>query len=186
MARRNLVNIDETILKETIKIAGGEGLDKAPAKKIAQNCGITDATIFVYYENKVNLLKTAYEYAMERFDSTVLRQSYTIKSGDNYPAWETILNFAVENNEFAKYISVYRHSSYIGENPVSPEKIKLAKEFFKGMPAKSEKDYANLWYALENLTIELSISIANGLLPSGKKALHVFIKTLSSEKEATK
>ncbi len=180
MARRNLENIAEKILTQTIKIAGNDGLDKAPAKRIARECDITDATIFVYYQTKENLLDSAYKYALARFDENIYSQAPLIKKGDAPKAMKNILAFAVENADISKYISVYRHSAYWDKNEVVEEKVKLSKKVFTSarLAAKTPEEFMKLWYALENLTVELAINVADGRLAGDEKYLKAFLQKI--------
>ena len=180
MARRNLENIAEKILTQTIKIAGNDGLDKAPAKRIARECDITDATIFVYYETKENLLASAYKYALARFDESVYAEAPLIKKGDAAKAVKNIFAFAVENADIAKYISVYRHSAYWDRNEIVEEKVKLSKKVFTSarLAANTPEELMRLWYALENLTVELAINVADGRLMQDEKYLKAFLQKI--------
>jgi AcrR family transcriptional regulator len=65
MARRNLRNIDQRILKRTIEEGAEKGIDGISTKKIASLLRITEPTIYVHFGTKENLLKAAYENAVD-------------------------------------------------------------------------------------------------------------------------
>jgi len=65
MARRNLRNIDQRILHRIIAEGAAKGIEGISTKKIASLLRISEPTIYIHFQTKENLLKEAYQSALE-------------------------------------------------------------------------------------------------------------------------
>ena len=175
MARRNLVNVAERILLETVKTAAEESIEKTPSKKIAEKCDITDATIFVYFKTKKNLFNKAYEYSLEKLFASFKSNAKLLQEGKYKDFWNEILTFAIENDYFGKFCATYRHSAYADTtNPrVSAEFIK---EYFN---AELTRDLTieqcfSLLDTVFSIFLETVIAFADKKIDKNKKTLDAF------------
>lgn len=110
MARRTLLNIREKILKSTIDIGASDGVENVTARKIAQQCGITDATVFVYFKTKENLLLKAYEYVNDWLSKTLETFNGGGECVSSDEKWNILFTWLVKNVSYTKYFCNYRHS----------------------------------------------------------------------------
>ena len=175
MARRNLVNVAERILIETIKTAAQESIDKTPSKKIAEKCDITDATIFVYFKTKKNLFHKAYEYSLEKLYASFKSNANLLNERKYKDFWDNMLTFAVENDYFAKFCAAYRHSAYAEiTNPrVSAEFIK---EYFNAELTRNLTDEQcfSLLDTVFSIFLETTSAFADKKIVGNKKTRDAF------------
>lgn len=175
MARRNLVNVAERILLETVKTAAEESIEKTPSKKIAEKCDITDATIFVYYKTKKNLFNKAYEYSLEKLYANFKSNAYLLQEGKYKDFWDKILSFALGNDYFAKFCAAYRHSAYREKtNPyVSAEFIK---DYFNAELIRNLTDEQcfSLLDTVFSIFLETVTAFADKKVDKNKKTLDAF------------
>ncbi len=105
MARRKLRNLDNRILKKTV-IHGAEfGIDEISTKKIAEEIGITEPTIYVHFNTRNNLLLLANEYAIEKLKEESAGEATLMDK------WGLLLKAASANPEAAKYAYYYRQKN---------------------------------------------------------------------------
>ena len=119
MARRKLRNLDARILKKTLYYGALLGIDKISTKKIAEDIGITEPTIYVHFRTRANLLYEGYR--------TAIKQVFAEFANENSPT-ETrffhALQSAKNNVEAAIYAYYYRQLN------LSDEYDKIFDEFF--------------------------------------------------------
>lgn len=60
-------NTKQRILKATIELVANKGYASTSTREIANNAGISEATIFKYYKNKDQLLKEIVQTTIEKF-----------------------------------------------------------------------------------------------------------------------
>lgn len=176
MARRNLVNVAERILLETIKTAAAESIEKTPSKKIAEKCDITDATVFVYFKTKKNLFKKAYEYSLEKLNANFKSNANLLQEGKYREFWDEILSYAIENDYFAKYCAAYRHSVYADiTNPYAAAdfiKDNFNAELIRGL---TSEQYYSLLDTVFSIFLETVTAFADKKIERNKKTLDAFL-----------
>lgn len=168
MARRTLYNIDECILKAAIKIGANEGVENITARKIADCCDITDATVFVYFQNKQNLLLQAYLYVCKWANKTIdliIENSLADNTltGEN---WGKFFGKLVENADKAKYFCGYRYScKVVHDIKPSQKQIEICKQIITKNSLKnalSNSDYAVVWGNIMESIAYYVIQVAEG------------------------
>lgn len=123
MARRNLRNLDERIIKRTIHYGAVNGIENISTKKIANDLRITEPTIYVHFKTKENLLLSAFQKIIQNIygmpEVKTLTADELVESF--IPGFQGILQRARENSEEVIYAFNYRHSQFNkdGPNPLS-------------------------------------------------------------------
>jgi len=62
----------QAIIRATIKLVNEIGFDSASVSKIAREAGVSPATLYVYYENKEDLLVSTYVHIKQTFAAAVI------------------------------------------------------------------------------------------------------------------
>lgn len=126
MARRNLRNIDERILKKTIGEGARVGIEGISTKKIASALRITEPTIYVHFQTKDNLLKQAFIKAQQAAFSLPFQNIEDAVDPVNVQHnIELILSQSKANPEQIIYIYNYRHQKgFVADNPSASEATK--------------------------------------------------------------
>lgn len=167
MARRNLVNIDEKILRETIRIGADAGINNIPARKIAKNCDITDATVFEHFQTKENLIlqaKLFIDKNIERMQSSIkMNESEYVSSVKG--AWQTIFKYLIENPIETKFYDRYRHSEYY-KPTISAAKDGYLSKVYKYLKSinpeinEYEFSFQVIWAHIVETTINVAMQIS--------------------------
>jgi len=82
--------IDETILDAALAVLAREGYGGATTKKIAEEAGINEVTLFRKFKSKENLIKEAKELSLKRSLENMDKTFRSIK-GDDFESSVTIL-----------------------------------------------------------------------------------------------
>lgn len=64
--RKKDVQKEKAVIDATIKIVNKEGLNNASISKIAREAGVSQATIYIYYKNKEDLVLSIFYYVKEK------------------------------------------------------------------------------------------------------------------------
>lgn len=118
MARRNLRNLDERILRKTISYGASDGISNISTKRIAKDLHITEPTIYVHFKTKENLLLSAYSKAVEDiYDIDSLKKADVeyFKNELDKVLLKLLLS-AKANSEAIVYAFNYRHSCFFNNN----------------------------------------------------------------------
>jgi AcrR family transcriptional regulator len=169
MARRKLVNIDDKILRATIKIGAESGINNIPARKVAKQCGISDATIFEHFQNKQNLILQAKLYV----DKELLKIQSSVKFNQEEftktfkEAWEACFDYLVNHPLETKFYDRYRHSEYYRPT-TSAETNGIVRKLYEYMtffkPSLTEREHAFeiiVAHAVET-TIHVALQVIEG------------------------
>lgn len=129
MARRNLRNVDERILSRVIHEGSSNGVNNISTKKIASSLRITEPTIYVHFQNKENLIATAYRKAF----AALYSQMEFHEDKNLHSAFERNVLILLQNAkrypEEAIYVFNYHHlNSYHTPDPANSE---TGKAFYK-------------------------------------------------------
>lgn len=135
MARRNLRNLDERILKKVVHYGAERGLSHVSTKKIAIDLKITEPTIYVHFSTKVNLLYEAYLYAFSKIYEEIAGDPRGYMEGK----LSDFLKKAAENPEAAAYIEGYRNYLKTIFDETHPDPMhKLAKDYIASFGKNSD------------------------------------------------
>lgn len=113
----------EAIFRATVKVVNKVGFAASSVAKIAREAGVSPATIYIYYENKEDLLVSTYIEIKRRFSAVVLRdfdESLPIRDILER-AWRNTFAFITENPELFYYAEQFANSPFI--NRVNREEI---------------------------------------------------------------
>jgi AcrR family transcriptional regulator len=116
MARRQLKNLDERILKKVIQEGAENGIEGVSTKRIASELGITEPTIYVHFKTKNNLLLSAFEKDDCFFYSNLKKFHFHSDEEAFDHAFTECVSDLIERafayREEVMYSFYYRHSSY--------------------------------------------------------------------------
>jgi TetR/AcrR family transcriptional regulator, repressor of fatR-cypB operon len=96
----------DAILLATLRLVNSNGFHAAPMSKIAHDAGVSAGTIYLYFQNKEDLVNKLYLELKSRFASRAL-QNYKpempVKKGFEI-IWRNILNYKLSEPEEAAFI----------------------------------------------------------------------------------
>lgn len=186
MARRKLINIDDKILRETIRLGAVQGINNIPARKIAKNCDITDATVFEHFQTKSNLILQA----KLLIDQDLLKiHSGIVLTKDKYEstvreAWEDCLDYFITHPSETKFYDRYRHSEYYHPT-TSAEKDGLVHKIYEFLLSinaelRCSPDFAFqlLWAHVVETTINVALQVINGKMKKTPQSMDFVYKLL--------
>jgi len=94
------------ILKATLRLVNSNGFHAAPMAKIASEIGISAGTIYLYFQNKEDLINTLYRELKARFATKALQgfsPDMPVKKGFE-TIWRNILQYKISEPEEAVFI----------------------------------------------------------------------------------
>jgi len=106
------------LIKATIELVNNNGFHATPMSKIAKMANVSPATIYLYFENKQDLVdktyievKTIYaKYAFETYD-----ENMSVKEGFGI-IWKRIADFKLNESENAMFLAQCDNSPMINES----------------------------------------------------------------------
>ncbi len=105
MARRKLRNLDNRILKKVVSHGAEYGINGISTKKIAEEIGITEPTIYVHFHTRKNLLLAANEFALNNL------KNFSDVDATLSGKWGQLLLSAKENKDDAIYAYFFRNEN---------------------------------------------------------------------------
>tara|TARA_R110002074_G_scaffold374672_1_gene551022 strand:+ start:216 stop:794 length:579 start_codon:yes stop_codon:yes gene_type:complete len=107
----------KALLKATIELVNNNGFHATPMSKIAKMANVSPATIYLYFENKQDLLNQTYievkavytEYAFETYKETM-----SVEAGFEL-IWKRIANFKLHECENAMFLAQCDNTPIIDE-----------------------------------------------------------------------
>ena len=105
------------LIKATIELVNNNGFHATPMSKIAKMANVSPATIYLYFENKQDLLNQTYievkaaytQYAFETYD-----EKMTVEAGFEL-IWKRIANFKLHECENAMFLAQCDNTPIIDE-----------------------------------------------------------------------
>ena len=105
------------LIQATIELVNNNGFHAAPMSKIAKMAQVSPATIYLYFENKQDLVNKAYievkaeytEYAFATYDENV-----SVEKGFE-TIWKRIADFKFKNSENAMFLAQCDNTPIIDE-----------------------------------------------------------------------
>ncbi len=122
------------LFEATVKLVNEIGFTSSSVSKIAKEAKVSPATIYVYYENKEELLASTYveikrnlsTFVMQDFDDTLPVRDILQK------IWFNIFRFALKYPDYIRYTDQFSNSPY--SSLVDREELEqYTKPFFKGL-----------------------------------------------------
>lgn len=111
------------LFNATIKVVNDIGFAASSVSKIAKEAGISPATLYIYHENKEDLLVSTYVTLKKRLGKEVLKnynESDPIRDILK-KAWENMINFWIKYPEYLYYIDQFSYSPF--SNLVNSEEV---------------------------------------------------------------
>jgi len=107
----------KALVKATIELVNNNGFHATPMSKIAKMANVSPATIYLYFENKQDLLNQTYievkaaytQYAFETYE-----ESMTVEAGFEL-IWKRIANFKLHECENAMFLAQCDNTPIIDE-----------------------------------------------------------------------
>tara|TARA_R110001606_G_scaffold8892_4_gene39057 strand:+ start:283 stop:861 length:579 start_codon:yes stop_codon:yes gene_type:complete len=107
----------KALVKATIELVNNNGFHATPMSKIAKMANVSPATIYLYFENKQDLLNQTYievkaaytQYAFETYED-----SMTVEAGFEL-IWKRIANFKLHECENAMFLAQCDNTPIIDE-----------------------------------------------------------------------
>ena len=109
------------LLNATLTLVNNHGFHNAPMSKIAKLAGVAPATIYLYFENKQDLVNKLYLEVKEDFSKCAFEgytQDLTVKNGFQL-IWFNIANYKLNQIKEASFLSQCDNS------PMVEEKIRI-------------------------------------------------------------
>lgn len=107
----------EALVKATINLVNNNGFHAAPMSKIAKTAGISPGTIYLYFENKQDLINQVYievKAAFSNFAFKDYKGDFSVETGfENI--WKNIAEFKLKEIEEALFLSQCDNTPMIDE-----------------------------------------------------------------------
>ncbi|MBF8456704.1 TetR/AcrR family transcriptional regulator [Kaistella sp. G5-32] len=117
MKKEKITDKRTALLNATLTLVNNHGFHNAPMSKIAQLAGVAPATIYLYFENKQDLVNKLYLEVKEDFSNCAF-QGYTeelsVKKGFEV-IWFNIANYKLNQIKEANFLSQCDNSPMIEE-----------------------------------------------------------------------
>ncbi len=106
MARIKTEDKRDAILQATLRLVNNNGFHAAPMSKIAHDAGVSAGTIYLYFQNKEDLINKLYIELKLKFANRALQNfnpESPVKKGFEI-IWRNILNYKLNEPEEASFI----------------------------------------------------------------------------------
>ena len=114
MRHKDQAKID-AIFKATVKLVNQIGFVSSSVSKIAKEANVSTATLYIYYENKEDLLVSTYVEIKQQLSAAILE-----KFDDSLPLQEVLRNFWFNAFEFiSKYSDNFQYTEQFANSPYS-------------------------------------------------------------------
>lgn len=110
-------NKREALVRATIKLVNNNGFHAAPMSKIAKMAGISPGTIYLYFENKQNLINQVYIEVKASFSDFAFKdyeEHFSVERGFE-KIWKNIAVFKLKEVEEAMFLSQCDNTPMIDE-----------------------------------------------------------------------
>jgi len=110
-------NKREALVRATIKLVNNNGFHAAPMSKIAKMAGISPGTIYLYFENKQNLINQVYVEVKASFSDFAFmdyEEHFSVEKGFE-KIWKNIAIFKLKEVEEAMFLSQCDNTPMIDE-----------------------------------------------------------------------
>ena len=113
------------LIKATVELVNNNGFHATPMSKIAKMANVSPATIYLYFENKQDLVNKTYIEVKERYTNYAFSDyddNMSVKEGFEY-IWKRIADFKLNDYENAMFLAQCDNTPIIDE-PSLQEGIK--------------------------------------------------------------
>lgn len=108
----------DALVRATINLVNNNGFHATPMSKIAKMANVSPATIYLYFENKQDLINKVYIEVKEAFTSyafATYTEDMTVEKGFEV-VWKRIAHFKLKETEEALFLCQCDHSPMVDEN----------------------------------------------------------------------
>jgi AcrR family transcriptional regulator len=104
----------EAIIKATVQLVNQIGFVSSSVAKIAKAANVSPATIYIYYENKEDLLVSTYKEIKQKFSTAMLKDfDDTRPIRDIFKTiWYNAFDYISQNYEYFCYTEQFSYSPY--------------------------------------------------------------------------
>ena len=135
----------EAIIHTSIRLVNELGFSGISISKIADEAGVSPATIYIYFKNKEDLFTKIYIDIRKKMSQAALQgvnDSQSIE--DQFKSiWYDFFTYSLEHFEYVRYREHFEQTPMM--NNIHPEEFELFKQvtnlFTKGIKEKSIKNY---------------------------------------------
>lgn len=113
------------LIKATINLVNNNGFHATPMSKIAKMANVSPATIYLYFENKQDLVNQTYLEVKTKYTNFVFKnyeENNAIKTAFEH-IWKQIAEFTIQELEHAFFLNQCNNTPIIDE-PIKKEGIK--------------------------------------------------------------
>jgi AcrR family transcriptional regulator len=108
------LNKRKAILNTTLKLISSNGFHAAPMSVIAREAGVAAGTIYLYFENKEDLIIQLYKYVKEILGNSILISEKNISYKQKvFDIWQHVYSFFCNQTEKYKFLEQYEDSPFI-------------------------------------------------------------------------
>ena len=104
----------EAIINATVDLVNEIGFGSSSVSKIARKANVSPATLYIYYENKEDLLVSTYIEIKKKMSKTLLKNFDNTQPFRDilFVFWKNGFEFTKENGAFYQYSVQFSHSPY--------------------------------------------------------------------------
>src|ERR1043165_1218212 len=108
---------EKAIRQKALQLIVEKGFDGFSMQKLAKAAKISPATIYIYYENREDLLNRLYTYAQETFARVALKDFHPSMSLEEglWLQWKNRLTFIEEYPQYYMFYEQFRNSPLINK-----------------------------------------------------------------------
>ncbi|MCB4797696.1 TetR/AcrR family transcriptional regulator [Neotamlana laminarinivorans] len=106
------------LIKATIELVNNSGFHATPMSKIAKMANVSPATIYLYFENKQDLVNKTYLEVKYKYTEAVFKNYDTntsVKAGFEF-IWKSIADFKTKEHEYAFFLNQCDNTLMIDES----------------------------------------------------------------------
>lgn len=115
----------DALIKATIELVNNSGFHATPMSKIAKMAKVSPATIYLYFENKQDLVNQTYIEVKTTYTDFVFKtynENTSVKTGFNL-IWKRIAEFTINECEYSFFLNQCNNTLIIDE-PIRKEGIR--------------------------------------------------------------
>lgn len=172
MPRRNIPNLQEKIIEQTIKMGAKVGANKISTIKLAKKCDITEPAIYGRFKTKFDLLFSAYIFINQQIEQLLSAMDWdNMKTLDDVKKmWRVLFYFAIKNPDYISYFDSFRRTTK--HNPAIPTEyrnryINYAKTVLlinNTKKVRTDQEYLSMWVYWVNLSLKLAMMVIEDVL----------------------
>ena len=169
-------NCEEKIIRQTIRLGAKYGIGpQLSTKKIANACRFSEATVFVHFGTKENLLLATF-IKIGRDIGAAIAPYTSLDAEHLYDSakrmWDAFMDYLVANPDDAKYYCLYRLTpAYNAADHAQQDQffsclLNFASYLNTKMPAREGADFNATWTLLIDSSLRVAQMLIDGKIPN--------------------